>query len=269
MRKHLLNHKLEIADPHLALNQELWLPLVKSGAIAVGSHHDYAAIAQKINELGDRLKSATPDKKWFTTIFDEVTQYAFKPETKGVSGALMLFCLADCVKAKESPILISHGDTIALTGGAGGTSETMEKGLVKLELLGTVKDGKPSPLFRGILTGLPNSEGKYIPQNVTLDPSVMSASYINKLFEVADREEEDIKLSDSLPEPLKSIWLYAKKVRVAVKASDVQRGLPKLVNPATEKRYPTEEIRVYFLQLAQKGYGEVEGEGDRLKFRVF
>ncbi len=273
MRKYLLKHKLEIADPHLALNQDLWSPLTKTGAAAVGGHHNYEAIAQKINELGDRLKSATPEKEWYTAIFDEVTQYFFKPETKGVSGNLILFCLADCVKAKEAPILISHGDTLALTGGASGVSESMGKGLVKLELLGTVKDGKPVPLFQGILTGLPDGQGRYLPKYVSLDPSKMSAAYVNKQFgDLGEHEApgvENLKVSDSLPEPLKSIWLYAKKVRVFIKASDVQRGVPKLLNPATEKRYPTNELRMYFLQLAEKGYGETQGERDRLKFKAF
>lgn len=271
MRKHLLKHNLEIADPHLALNQKLWLPLTKTGVTAVGSHHNYQEIAQKINELGERLKMATSEKQWHTTIFDEVTQYFFRPETKGVSGDLMLFCLADCVKAKEAPILISHGGTIALTGGASGTSETMDKGLVKLELLGTVKDGEPIPLFQGVLTGLPDSQGRFLPKQISLDPTQMTAAYINQQFgEVGEcQEDTQPKISDSIPEPLKSIWLYAKKVRVFIKAADVQRGLPKLKNPTTEKSYTTNEIRMYFSLLAKKGYGETQGEGDRLKFKSY
>ncbi len=239
----------------------------------MGKNHNYEAVAQKINELGLRLSSATPEKQWYTSIFDEVTQYFFKPDTKGVSGNLMLFCLADCFKAKEAPILISHGDTLALTGGSEGTSKSMDKGLVKLELRGTTLDGEPAPLFQGILTGIPNKEGKYLPQNITLNPEMMSASYLQQLFEGTSECSPpgvvDLKVSDSIPEPLKSIWLYAKKVRVSVKAADVQRALPKLVDPRTQKRYSTVVIREYFLLLVKKGYGETEGQGDRLKFKAY
>jgi hypothetical protein len=81
--------------------------------------------------------------------------------------------------------------------------------------------------------------------------------------QVVDKTVNDLKVSDDLGEPLKTIWLYAKKKGEVIKASEVQR------DNTTMKSVPTKKIRQYFGLLFDLGYGELEGEGDRLGFRAY
>jgi hypothetical protein len=81
--------------------------------------------------------------------------------------------------------------------------------------------------------------------------------------QVVDKTVNDLKVSDDLGEPLKTIWLYAKKKGEVIKASEVQR------DNSTLKSVPTKKIRQYFGLLFDLGYGELEGEGDRLGFRAY
>ena len=81
--------------------------------------------------------------------------------------------------------------------------------------------------------------------------------------QVVDKTVNDLKVSDDLGEPLRTVWLYAKKKGEVIKASDVQR------DNSTMKSVPTKKIRQYFGLLFDLGYGELEGEGDRLGFRAY
>ncbi len=71
----------------------------------------------------------------------------------------------------------------------------------------------------------------------------------------------DLKVSDSLAEPLKSIWLFAKKKNDWVSARDVyNNGMSVL------KGKGVKQIRQYFGLLADSGFGEIdEMEGDKPK----
>jgi len=81
--------------------------------------------------------------------------------------------------------------------------------------------------------------------------------------QVVEETVNDLKVSDDLGEPLKTIWLYAKKKGEVIKASEVQR------DNSTLKSVTTKKIRQYFGLLFDLGYGELEGEGDRLGFRAY
>jgi hypothetical protein len=80
---------------------------------------------------------------------------------------------------------------------------------------------------------------------------------------VVEETVNDLKVSDDLGEPLKTIWLYAKKKGEVIKASEAQR------DNSTLKSVTTKKIRQYFGLLFDLGYGELEGEGDRLGFRAY
>jgi hypothetical protein len=71
----------------------------------------------------------------------------------------------------------------------------------------------------------------------------------------------ELKISDSLAEPLKSIWLFAKKKNDWVTARDVyNNGMSVL------KGKGVKQIRQYFGLLADSGFGEIdEMEGDKPK----
>jgi hypothetical protein len=66
----------------------------------------------------------------------------------------------------------------------------------------------------------------------------------------------DLKLSDSLGEPLKTIWLFTKERSDWVTVRDIQRK-----DFAILKGKGSEQIRQYLGLLADSGYGEIDEEG--------
>jgi hypothetical protein len=66
----------------------------------------------------------------------------------------------------------------------------------------------------------------------------------------------ELKVSDSLAEPLKSIWLFTKERKNWVTVRDIQRK-----NFAVLKGKSSEQIHQYLGLLADTGYGEIDEEG--------
>lgn len=66
----------------------------------------------------------------------------------------------------------------------------------------------------------------------------------------------ELKVSDSLAEPLKSIWLFTKEQQNWVTARDIQRK-----NFAVLKGKNSEQIHQYLGLLADTGYGQIDEEG--------
>jgi hypothetical protein len=66
----------------------------------------------------------------------------------------------------------------------------------------------------------------------------------------------ELKVSDSLAEPLKSIWLFTKEQKEWVTVRDIQRK-----NFAVLKGKSSEQIHQYLGLLADGGYGEIDEEG--------
>jgi hypothetical protein len=66
----------------------------------------------------------------------------------------------------------------------------------------------------------------------------------------------ELKVSDSLAEPLKTIWLMAKERTDWVTVRDIQRK-----DFAILKGKGSEQIHQYFGLLADSGYGEIDEEG--------
>jgi hypothetical protein len=66
----------------------------------------------------------------------------------------------------------------------------------------------------------------------------------------------ELKISDSLAEPLKTIWLFTKERKDWVTVRDIQRK-----DFAILKGKGSEQIRQYLGLLADSGYGEIDEEG--------
>ncbi|MBW4595491.1 MAG: hypothetical protein KME46_21950 [Brasilonema angustatum HA4187-MV1] len=203
LRYFLKGHTLEIADPHLSLNQrKAWKALLELGIPAVGYKKDYAAVAQRIHSYLRRVDEAEDDKEWYTTIFDEVTQYALKKPTKVLAPELILSCISDARKGKEAPILISHNNTQALLGGVEGAKKALEEGLIQLHLFNTrdTETGEFKPQFRGEITGLTDDSMDF--SRITIYPDKMHPEYLLQLFSGADdsTETEEQTLVEPAPE---------------------------------------------------------------------
>jgi hypothetical protein len=112
---------------------------------------------------------------------------------------------------------------------------------------------------------VPNYDLDLPPQSQTLSSirTIEPVQLSSDSEQVVDKTVTELKVSDDLGEPLKTIWLYAKKKGEVIKASEVQR------DTSTMKSVPTKKIRQYFGLLFDLGYGELEGEGDRLGFRAY
>jgi len=112
---------------------------------------------------------------------------------------------------------------------------------------------------------VPNYDLDLPPQSQTLSSirTIEPVQLSSDSEQVVDKTVTELKVSDDLGEPLKTIWLYAKKKGKVIKASEVQR------DTSTMKSVPTKKIRQYFGLLFDLGYGELEGEGDRLGFRAY
>ena len=112
---------------------------------------------------------------------------------------------------------------------------------------------------------VPNYDLDLPPQSQTLSSirTIEPVQLSSDSEQVVDKTVTELKVSDDLGEPLKTIWLYAKKKGKVIKAYEVQR------DTSTMKSVPTKKIRQYFGLLFDLGYGELEGEGDRLGFRAY
>lgn len=268
LRKLLKNHTLEICDPRLLINKaESWKDLIDIGIPAYGEGHNYEEIGERLRDMYERLRIATPNKGWFTTIYDEVTKYGLEEGTKQTSEALILTCLVDCRGGKESPILISHGNTSTLLGNAVGVHQSKKEGVAQLHLFSTSKNGEYHPSYKGQLIGIPDDKGN-CQRDITIRPEMMTTSYLMNLFQVEIAREE-VEETEELGEPLKTVLEYAKRENRFVKASEVQRSNSNLIDRETGKRISTTRIRRYFGLLADMGFGELNGAGDRMTFRAY
>jgi hypothetical protein len=80
----------------------------------------------------------------------------------------------------------------------------------------------------------------------------------------ANSETVDLKLSDELGEPLRTIWLFALEQGDWIKPRDIQRR-----TFAALKGKTSDDIRRYLGLLSDMGYGELEESDGSVVFRAF
>jgi hypothetical protein len=116
----------------------------------------------------------------------------------------------------------------------------------RLALLPDLREYKTNPVSAAIKPPSPiaKANSEIQPQDKVIAPSETTV---------------ELKISDSLQEPLKTIWLFAKKKNGWITTKDVyNNGFSVL------KGKGVKQIRQYFGLLADKGYGEIdEREGDK------
>jgi hypothetical protein len=189
--------------------------------------------------------------------------------------------LTDIRKINLHVLFISHARTLTGLGGSSGLAATRDAGLLELELEAQVdpQTKKASPKLLGWLKypGVAMNERQRVAiaswMNGSMDFSGMSitSTVIQQPLTTADTitqrqaEQEaiaspeptnELKLSDSLGEPLKTIWLFTKERSDWVTVRDIQRK-----DFAILKGKNSEQIRQYLGLLADSGYGEIDEEG--------
>ncbi|MBD1944855.1 hypothetical protein H6F50_21260 [Coleofasciculus sp. FACHB-712] len=240
---------------------------------------DYPSIRKEWNGLAQRVEDGQVNS--ITTIWDEFGLMN-KVVEEEVLTAVLTSCLRETFKFGEYPVFIVHGETQAFLPGSKGLVTVFLEGTVRVETVGektigddgletiqptgkfkiqwldgTKEEGKiPDWLTEELLMGmLPQSMLTTIQTPVT-SPAVVTEETPELEAVVPTEATTELKLSDSLKEPLKSIWLFAKEKDDWITVRDIQRKTFSVLRGKGSK-----EIHQYFGLLADMGYGQIDEEG--------
>jgi hypothetical protein len=283
-------HQIKILDPHRSYGQ--W-----DGLECIGDGMDYDAINEELKVFTDEIKAryktraSVPnyDPPKLTLVCDEFTQWAKKCSH---SATFFEESLTDIRKINLHVLFISHARTLTGLGGSSGLAATRDAGLLELELEAQVdpQTKKASPKLLGWLKypGVPQDQRQRVAlaswMNGSMDfgGSGVASTVIQQpspvVEPVAERQAEqeaitspeptiELKVSDSLGEPLKTIWLFAKQQSNWVTVRDIQRK-----DFAILKGKGSEQIHQILGLLADSGYGEIDEEGkshSSVRFRAY
>ena len=283
-------HLLKVLDPHRSFGQ--W-----DGKECIGDGMDYDAINEELFAFTDEIKAryktraSVPnyDPPKLTLVCDEFTQWAKKCSH---SATFFEESLTDIRKINLHVLFISHARTMTGLGGSSGLAATRDAGLLELELEAQVdpQTKKASPKLLGWLKypGMPQDQRERVAlaswMNGSMDfsGSGVASTVIQQpplvVEPVAERQVEqeaiaspeptiELKVSDSLGEPLKTIWLFAKQQSNWVTVRDIQRK-----DFAILKGKGSEQIHQLLGLVADSGYGEIDEEGkshSSVRFRAY
>jgi hypothetical protein len=206
-RYYLRDHQIvSIADPHFHQNKdECWQHLVKLGVPGYGAHHNYAEVNSQLLSMYDSFATRTLKSLPQTRIFDEITGYKKEEETREAAAKLGSKLSSDVRKANCSPIVIAHGATLEILGGADGFAEAINENFVKVKLN---SDDEQEPLWRGTISGIKDEDGETIVNmKISIAPDWIRSSWVYNLFN-SDKEEVDesleaqLKLADKVEEEI-------------------------------------------------------------------
>ncbi|MEG3876680.1 DUF87 domain-containing protein [Microcoleus sp. herbarium7] len=259
----------------------------------VESYHDFEEIAEflswYVKELKGRYKafnasSMTEDawraKLWadgkaIALICEEVTTYVDLIEDKELLTQFFRLGLTKSRKQEMPLTFVSHNNNQTALGGIKGLANLIEK-MLQLELETNINPETLQPTASGKGRVKLDGSNQWVP--VTLpklewkitnfgepQSTVMQSRIVTELAEKTQQQSEaiapdepitNLKVSDSLSEPLKSIWLFTKEQKNWVTVRDIQRK-----NFAILKSKSSEQIHQYLGLLADNGYGQIDEEG--------
>lgn len=263
----------------------------------VESYHDFDEITDflrwYVDELMSRYKlfnasSMTEDawraKLWadgkaLAIICEEVTTYADLIEDKELLTQFFRLGLTKSRKQEMPLTFVSHNNNQTALGGIRGLANLIDK-MLQLELQtdidpdtlqptasgkGAVKlDGSNQwmpvnlPKLTQKITNFGESQPTVVQQPLTAVQSVVEDAM------VSPEATRELKVSDSLAEPLKTIWLLAKEQNDWVSVRTIQQK-----SFAVLKGKGSEQIHQYLGLLADSGYGEIDEQGKSHSSVVF
>lgn len=257
----------------------------------VESYHDFEEIAEflvwYVEELKARYKafnasSMTEDawraKLWaegkaLALICEEVTTYVDLIEDKELLTQFFRLGLTKSRKQEMPLTFVSHNNNQTALGGIKGLANLIDK-MLQLELqtdidpdtLQPVASGKGAVKLDGsnqwVPVTLPPLEKKITNFGESHQPTAVQQPVTTPSTEPKEEASAspsptiELRVSDSLGEPLKTIWLMAKERADWVTVRDIQRK-----DFAILKGKGSEQIHSFLGLLADSGYGEIDEEG--------
>lgn len=232
---------------------------------------DYSSIKQEWAALAERVHLGKINS--ITTVWDEFGLMDQVLE-EGEITSILTSTLRETLKFGEYPVFILHGETTAFMPGSKGLVTVLLNSTVRIETVGEKaldNDGLETtqPTGKFNIQWLDGSkESGQIPGWLTEDYllsllPVNQSVYASNSSEELEGNEEAIasrlpaqfRISDTLAEPLKALYIYCKKKDNRLTVRDISRAtLPEL------KGKSTKQIRQLLGILADKNLGEIEEE---------
>lgn len=260
----------------------------------VESHHDWEDIASflrwYVDELTHRYSrfngSTMTEEEWrgqlwrdgdaIAVICEEVTTWANIIDDQELLTKFFRLALTKSRKQEMPCTFVSHNNTQSALGNIKGLANLIGR-MLQLQLETQVNPETLQPTASG--KGLVKLDGndEWIPVTLPIiDSKITQFASQNQPTDLAVDETEnpesypdqtetvELKLSDDLGEPLKTIWLFAKEQGDWIKPRDIQRR-----TFAALKGKTSEEIRRYLGLLNDMGYGEIGESDGSVVFRAF
>jgi hypothetical protein len=257
----------------------------------IESYHDFEEIAEflswYVEELKGRYKAfnasnMTEDtwraKLWteglaIALICEEVTTYVDLIEDKELLTQFFRLGLTKSRKQEMPLTFVSHNNNQTALGGIKGLANLIDK-MLQLELqtdidpdtLQPVASGKGAVKLDGsnqwVPVTLPPLEKKITNFGESHQPTAVQQPVTTPSTEPKEEASAspsptiELRVSDSLGEPLKTIWLMAKERADWITVRDIQRK-----DFAILKGKGSEQIHSFLGLLADSGYGEIDEEG--------
>ncbi len=259
----------------------------------VESYHDFEEIAEflrwYVEELKGRYKafnssSMTEDawraKLWaegkaIALICEEVTTYVDLIEDKELLTQFFRLGLTKSRKQEMPLTFVSHNNNQTALGGIKGLANLIEK-MLQLELQTDIDPDTLQPIASGkgaikldgsnqwVPVTLPKLEKKITNFGESHPTAIQQPVPVTEPATAAQPEESlapsepttELKVSDSLKEPLKTLWLFAKKKNDWVTVRNIYDQKFKVLEGKK-----VEQIHQYLGLLADSGLGEIDEEG--------
>lgn len=269
-------HNVIASTPHYEVDNE-YPDVFRVVGLTPNHKRDYPAIRREWSALANRIHESLTGNT--TTIWDEFGVYEDVLEEDELSKVLTS-CLRETMKFGEYPIFIVHGETQAFLPGSKGLVQNFLHSTVRVETIGEKVRGadgletiRPTGKFKVRDLDKTQTSGQ-IPQWLTEEfllqlvgntpatpkpqPSFVNASEVTEESPTLTDNVPvtELKVSDSLIDPLKTIWLFAKEKNDWVTSKEIYQK-----SYACLKRKGVKEIRQYLGLLADSGYGEIDEEG--------
>lgn len=264
-----INYRIIVLDPDS--NRSEWQ--------GVESYHDHESIEKMMrwyyNELIARYRefsqSNIPESEWrerlwsqgkaITLVIEEATTYSSFIKDDQFLSNFGKYVLTKSRKQEMPVLIIAHNNTQSCLFGISGLHNLVSK-MLQVECLAEINKESFKPISTGkarvkldssdewLLVNLPNQNNKII-------------NFGTPIKEIPQGDNDELSISEILPDGLKSILKFAIEKRNWISIRDVLRK-----DFSTLKNHNSDKVKELFLILKSKGYGECRVVNSSFQFKV-